>query len=122
MGGLKWMKDMGFIEQHELDNSMKHIMEKKKHKTSGDPHPGSSTGAAAAVDIPAPPPKRKLDKQDEAWIKAHALPNVVGCSITHVNNGKETSGMANILLTVRLRDPAIMELRAQTNHERPSSV
>ena len=82
MGGLKWMKEKGFIDEDEYDNSMKHIMEKQKHKASGDPHPGSSTGAAAAAAA-APAPKRKLDKADETWVRLNALPKVVGCTITH---------------------------------------
>ena len=84
MVGLKWMKEKGFIDEDEYDNSMKHIMEKKKPTTSGDPHPGSSTGAAAAVAMPpAPPPKRKVENQNEAWVRANALPKVKGCTIFH---------------------------------------
>ena len=83
MGGLKWMKEKGFITAEEYDNSMKHVVENKKHKASGDPHPGSSIGAAAAAENPAPPPRPKLDKEDEAWVKANALPKVKGRTITH---------------------------------------
>ena len=83
MGGLKWMKEKGFISDEEYDNSMKHIMERKKHKASGDPHPGSSPGAAAAVEVPALAPRPKIDKEDEAWVRANALPSVLGCTITH---------------------------------------
>ena len=72
MGGLKWMKEKGFISDEEYDNTMRHIMEKRKHKASGDPHPGSSTGAAAAAEMPPPAPMRKLDKEDEAWVRANA--------------------------------------------------
>jgi len=80
---LQWLKEKGIITEIEYDNTMKQIMEKKKHKASGDPHPGSSTGAAAAAAMPAPAPKRKIDKEDEAWVRANALPNVSGCTITH---------------------------------------
>ena len=83
MVALKWMKEKGFISDEEHDNSMKHIMEKKKHKASRDPHPGSSTGAAAAVEVPALAPRPKIDKEDEAWVRANALPKVMGCTITH---------------------------------------
>ena len=83
MGGLKWMREKGFISEEEYENSMKRMMEKKKPKPSGDPHPGSSTGEAAAVALPAPAPKRKLGENDEAWVRANALPKVPGCTITH---------------------------------------
>ena len=65
---------------------MKHIFEneKKKPKASGDPDPGSHTGAAAAVAMPAPAPRRKLDKEEEDWVRDNALPEVKGCTITHV--------------------------------------
>ena len=66
---------------------MKHIMEQKKHKASGEPHPGSSPGAAAAVEVPPPPPRPKIAKEDEAWVRANALPKVGGCTITHDKDG-----------------------------------
>ena len=67
----------------KMSTKRKYIMERERHKASGDPHPGSSIGAAAAAENPAPPPRPKLDKEDEAWVKANALPKVKGCTITH---------------------------------------
>ena len=77
------MKENGFISEEAYENSMTHIMQKKNPKASGDPHPGIKTGAAAAAAMPAPAPRRKLDKEDEACVRANALPNVMGCTITH---------------------------------------
>ena len=72
------MKEKGFISEEEYANSMKHIMEQKKQKASGEPHPGSSVGAAAATEVHAPAPRRNIDKEDEEWVRENALPNVVG--------------------------------------------
>ena len=81
---LQWLKEKGIITEIEYDNTMKQIMEKKKHKASGDPNPGSSTGAAAAAAMPAPSLKRKIDVEDAAWVRSHALPKIFGCTITHI--------------------------------------
>ena len=65
LGGLKWMREKGFISEEEYGASVRHIEEKKRHKASGDPDPGGSTGPASAVDRPAPAPRPKLEKEDE---------------------------------------------------------
>ena len=63
---------------------MKQMKEKAKAKHSGEPSPGTDAGAAAAVAEPAPAPRRKLDKEDEEWVRANALPRVHGCTVTHI--------------------------------------
>ena len=91
------MRENGFITEEEYEHSMKYIMERKKPKASGDPHPGSSTEAAAAVAMPPVGPRRKLDREDEAWVKANALPKVLGCTITHDVDGHKQRWYAKYL-------------------------
>ena len=79
---LKWLKEMGFISEEEFDNTMKHIMERKKHKASGDPDPGA-VEAAAPAEVAAAPARPKLDKEAIEMIRASFLPNVNGCLIIH---------------------------------------
>ena len=87
--GLNWLKENGYISIEEYDNSMEHIMKKKKPKPCGDTHPESHTEAAAAVAMPAPAPGRKLNREAEEWVRENALPKVTGCTTTHTVTVKE---------------------------------
>ena len=82
IGALKWMKEKGFISEEECENTIKYIMERKKHKASGDPDPGA-VEAAAPAENDAAPARPKINKEDEAWVRANVLPKVQGCTITH---------------------------------------
>ena len=84
IGGLNWLKSHAFITDEEYENSVKRLNEKKTGRPSGEPSPGADAGAAAAAVPPAPAPRRKVDTLTEDWVRAHALPPVKGCTITHV--------------------------------------
>ena len=83
---LNLLKENGFITEPEYDNSIKHINARKKPNASGDPDPGSGTGAASPGAVHPPAPCRKLDREDEEWVRANAKPKVTRCTITHVVN------------------------------------
>ena len=83
VGGLNWLKSNGFITAEEYKKSMDKLSEKQRARQSGEPPPG--LGGAEAVPAAAPS-KRKLDRTEEAWVKANALPPVQGCTVTHVQD------------------------------------
>ena len=95
IAGLNWMKENKFITEEEFESSMKYMNEKKKHKPSGDSVPGSSNGSGLDTQVAKQPPKPKQNKTDYKWIKANLLPNVTGCTITHVCNTEETRWYGN---------------------------
>ena len=66
---------------------MKHIMERKKHKASGDLDPGA-VEAAAPAEVAAAPARPTLDKEAIEMIKASFVPNVKGCRIVHDERSK----------------------------------
>ena len=76
IGAVKWMKEMRFISEEEYDNSMKHIMEKKKPRASGDDL-ASSSGPAAPADMPAVAPEKRTIATDEIeWVRKNPLPQI----------------------------------------------
>ena len=84
IGGLNWLKSKAFITDEEYQEAVKQIQAKAKPKTSGEHSPGGDVGAAATGEAPAP--KRKVDREDEEWVRANVLPRVPGCTVQHIVN------------------------------------
>ena len=81
--GLNWLKDHEFITKEEYEKAMQRLSEKKRAKHSGEPPPGADSGAAAAVEPPAPMPRRIIDTATVDWVRKNAMPPHKGYTVTH---------------------------------------